>query len=112
MAFGRLTTKWRIFRRLLENGTARNGLICRASAVLYNYVLNETNPDKNDEDFIVRDIRAGEDSNLGYTPTVEEEQTVVTPEGSSLRRTAFVRIINRDGMARPLYNIQRNNANV
>lgn len=114
MAFGRLTTKWRIFRCNLENGTRRNSMICRVAAVLHNFVINETG-DMNEtaDDFIDSDPRNGSSndsarSNLGYTPTIDQEQTVVMQEGSSLRRSAFVRLIIRDGLVRPSYNIERN----
>lgn len=110
MAFGRLTTKWRVLRRKLENGTRRNSRICRVCALLHNYVINEVGADEDEEDFIVAHPAAPD--NLGYTPTVEEgennNQTIQTEEGSSLRRTAFVRIIGRDGMTRPQHNIDRN----
>lgn len=109
MAFGRLTTKWRIFRRCLENGTRKNSRICRVAAALHNYVINETDPDETEEGFIIEHPAAPEGSDLGYTPTVDDpNETNATGEGSSLRRTAFVRIVARDGMSRPQHNINRN----
>ena len=38
--FGRLTSKWRIFRRNLVYSTAKNSLIARIGAKLHNYVIN------------------------------------------------------------------------
>ena len=40
MTFGRLTTKWRIFRTNLTYSTPKNSLICRVGARLHNYVIN------------------------------------------------------------------------
>ena len=70
MAFGRMTTKWRILRWNLENGTRRNSRIIRVYATLHNYVINETNPDEDEEDFVVPHPHTP--NNLGYTPTVDE----------------------------------------
>lgn len=109
MAFGRLTTKWRILRRKLENGTRRNSRICQVCAILHNYVINKENIDERTEDFIVAHPSSGEE--LGYTPTSNVDdlhETMNTTEGTSLRRTALVRIIGRDGMTRPQHNIDRN----
>ena len=43
MAFGRLTTKWRIFRRNLESTTEINSIIVIAACHLHNYVINYDN---------------------------------------------------------------------
>ena len=43
MAFGRLTTKWRICRRNLDFLAAYNSKIVEAACKLHNYVLNEDN---------------------------------------------------------------------
>ena len=116
MAFGRLTTKWRIFRRKMENSSERNSLICRVAAMLHNYVINETADEAVDEaaeDFIDSFAGAPNDQ-LGYLPVVGEGEDANgnTIEGSSRgishRRTAFIRIVQRDGMTRPAHNIIRN----
>jgi len=40
MAFGRLTTKWRIFRRQLDCSIEKNSQICRVAAKLHNFVID------------------------------------------------------------------------
>ena len=118
MAFGRLTTKWRIFRRKLENGMERNANICTVAAILHNYVLNETSVNETDEDFIVSYPGAPSET-LGYLPAVGDDEDAdgnlgprgISRAGTSHRRMAFVRIVQRDGMTRPLYNRLRNDGN-
>lgn len=112
MAFGQLTTKWRIFRTKLESGSKRSSMICRVAAILHNYVLNETDVNEREEGFV--DPLPG--STVGYLPIRgddedDEGNNMIqgASAGTSRRRTAFVRIVQRDGMARPMHNILRNN---
>ena len=114
MAFGRLTTKWRIFRRKLEGSTRTNARICRAAAILHNYVINGTGTVNEDaEDFIVPFPGAPSES-LGYLPVqsdYDDPTTLRSQEGNSYRRMAFLRIVQRDGLTRPLHNLVRNEQN-
>lgn len=111
MAFGRLTTKWRIFRRKLENGTKRNSIICRVAAVLHNFVINEMEPmEETAEDFVAE--YPGAANGLGYLPTFGDDEDTsgnyINSQGVSQRREAFVRIVQAHGMNRPTHNILRN----
>ena len=109
MAFGRLTTKWRIFRRDLEFSMRHSSLICRCAAKLHNFVIDEALVDGiNQEDIEPFD---GAPRGLGYLETAEEaddderQQPVV---GFSIRRSAIIDQIGLVGLSRPMRNIQRN----
>ena len=77
MTFGRLTTKWRIFRSDLpsEHGTETNCRIIHVGAKLHNYVINSDNlnfrntPDEDWESLEVEKIDDGPEGNSGYLPT-------------------------------------------
>ena len=43
MAFGQLTTQWRIFQRNLENDLNKVSLICNTAAKLHNFVIDNDN---------------------------------------------------------------------
>ena len=72
MAFGQLTTKWRIFRKDLSYSTKKNSLIARVGAKLHNYVINSDNLnlvqyDGDDyENLEVDKMVYGEEGNRGY----------------------------------------------
>lgn len=112
MAFGRLTTKWRIFRRDLENKMDTVSKICRVAAKLHNYVIDEALV-VGDDDI---DVYDGAPRNLGYLPhhpedigeSVVPEDGYVIPVGFSARRTAIVEEIARMCLSRPARNVQRN----
>ena len=80
MTFGRLTTKWRIFRSdlLAANGTARNCLIIRVGAKLHNYVINIDNPNLKSvpvddfESLEIEPLEDGPEGNLGFLPIVSD----------------------------------------
>ena len=117
MTFGRLTTKWRIFRNDLphENGTQKNCQIIRVAMKLHNYVINANqliflNTDINDLDaFEVERLPDGPDGNLGYLPTVSEElyQVGIDPEHKD-QRNQIVHELHEKGLSRPERNINRN----
>ena len=120
MAFGRLTTKWRIFRRDLEVGMQHASLICRCAGKLHNYVINEamTIQFDNEDDI---DVCDGAPRNLGYLPRhpesldddilyddPEDGHPADIPIGFSVRRAAIVDHIGVTGLGRPAHNVQRN----
>ena len=43
MTFGRMSTKWRIFRRGLSGDLETSILICNAAARLHNFIIEEDN---------------------------------------------------------------------
>ena len=78
MAFGLLTTKWRIFRGDLTCCTARNSQIIRVAAKLHNFVINYDklmlgrDVGENFEDvdaFGVEPLPGGPDDNRGFLPS-------------------------------------------
>lgn len=116
LAFGRLTTKWRIFRRNLEFGMEFNSRICIVAAVLHNYVLNEDTANGIDDTEI--SAMMGAPNDLGYlpsNPTNSEDPLAADPihdaatetPGQSTRRQTFLHFINVNDMSRPEHNIQR-----
>ena len=76
MTFGRLTTKWRIFRSdlLSENGTQKNCQIICCAAKLHNHVINADNlnflkvADDDYETLEVQPLEEGPEGNIGYLP--------------------------------------------
>ena len=74
MCFGRLTTKWKIFRRKLDCSTRKNALIIRVGPKIHNYVINAdqlsfSSADVNDIGaFGVQTLPNAFEGNNGYLP--------------------------------------------
>ena len=113
MAFGRLTCKWRIFRKNLPdaNGSRKKSRIIRVGAMLYNYVinvdqLNFLNVDEADHNMIgIEPILNGPEGNVGYLPIPPEEEEEV----DFYRRDRIVQEMVTREMFRPDYNKDGNN---
>ena len=116
MAFGRLTTKWRIFRRDLEFSMATCSLICRCTAKLHNFVIDQALVLGNIDEI---DALDGAPRGLGYYPihpeaideSIKDDDTnanIEVPTGFSVRRKAIVDQISFIGLSRPAQNIARN----
>ena len=116
MAFGRLTTKWRIFCRNLDFSTAYNSKIVEAACKLHNYVLNEDNEDfsnitsSNNEDWGVDALNQGPENNKGYLTNqtyrgVNDDSNDI----ASSRQAKILQEITELDLQRPLYNKMRNN---
>ena len=113
MAFGRLTTKWRIFRRNLDQEVDNISLICRVAAKLHNFVIDNDNirfsaSAEEPADFEVDTLANGPIFNKGYL------RTLPTREQSGLiqncdRRNAILSEIETRMMIRPERNLARNN---
>ena len=112
MTFGRLTCKWRIFRRDLPdaNGSIKNCQIIRVGAKLHNYVINADqlnflNVADDDFDTIcIEPILNGPKDNVGYLPIPSEEEEEVDFD----RRKRIVEELSKREMFRPEHNKQRN----
>jgi hypothetical protein len=108
MAFGLLTTKWRILRRNLETSLKNSAKIVEACARLHNYVLNckDENEDGQDSQDDEPEIHAMPGSPLGwgYLPTIGDFNSL---PGISHTRDAVVRKIAREGLRRPAHNLER-----
>ena len=113
MSFGRLTTKWRIFRRNLDQDVVNISLICRVAAKLHNFVIDNDNirfsaSAEEPADFEVDTLANGPIFNKGYL------RTLPTREQSGLiqncdRRNAILSEIETRMMIRPERNLARNN---
>ena len=112
MTFGRLTCKWRIFRKNLSdrNGAAKNTRIIRVGARLHNYVINADNlnfvkVDDDDWDAIgIEPLLNGPKGNVGYLPIPPEEEEEV----DFCRRSRIVEELELRDMSRLSRNIKRN----
>ena len=116
-AFGRLTTKWRVFRRDLDYDMPKNAKICAVAAKLHNFVINQGIADDAIEPHPAASAQRAE---LGYAPTnpsLPDGPLIPDPEnpeeepptpGTSVRRETFLHFIRINGMARPSHNVARN----
>ena len=112
MAFGRLTTQWRIFRRNLENDVIKVSLICNAAAKLHNFVIENDNirfskEGDSTDDFGVDPINDRDRWNKGYLntlPTIPESGIVEKDD----RRNKILDEIVTMQLERPIKNLIRN----
>ena len=111
MCFGRLTTKWRIFRSDLSWSTDKNSQIIRVGAKLHNYVINADNinliryDNDNFEDLEVEPLVDGPLGNRGYLPVMNRS---INSNHLSSRRDDMIQMIRERDMVRPEHNIDRN----
>ena len=110
MAFGRLTTKWRIFRRNLDFTLEKNSMICRVAAKLHNYIIDNDSvalqAAESMEEFGVEELPDGPEYNRGYLPTLPSRDREESDRGSN-RQHIVSEITSRD-LRRPLHNLRRN----
>ena len=113
MCFGRLTTKWRIFRSDLTFSTKKNSLIARVGAKLHNYVINADrlnfiNTDNDNHlEFEIEPLIYGPIGNMGYLPT-ENRRLFHNEVDQGEYRALKLRMIRERDMQRPQHNIDRN----
>ena len=103
MAFGRLTTKWRIFRRDFQYDVTKIRDTVMVACQLHNFVIahgDSIEQNKNTEDFIeaLEQARDG----LGYYETTQETSAVEV--GHSARREWLSQQIQLEGIGRPTAN--------
>ena len=113
MCFGRLTTKWRIFRSDLTFSTPQNSLIARVGARLHNYVINadrlnfvNTESD-NLMELEIEPLIDGPTGNMGYLPVRYTGAVNSFVENGEHRELKLQMIRERD-MERPQHNVDRN----
>ena len=111
MAFGRLTTKWRIFRKNLNCSMEKNARICNAAARLHNFVIDNdniafTSRECRLEDFGVEALVSGPADNNGFLPAILTNEQQERSTGT--RRVDIVSEIKTRDMRRPLHNRIRN----
>ena len=98
MTFGRLTTKWRIFRSDLcsENGTQKNCQIIRVAAKLHNYVINSDSlnfhniPDSDFEGLEVERLEDGPSGNRRYLPISVEDVVMLEDTAENRDRRDYI----------------------
>jgi hypothetical protein len=119
MAFGLMTTKWRIFRRPLEFSLEKIKKIIVATMRLHNFVLeNDGLRLSNHESdirkkFGVRPLRAQtglDPENNGFLPSIAEKVHGVplSSQQEDARRSEILCHIMANGFTRPSHNIERN----
>ena len=112
MIFGRLTTKWRIFRSDLDCSTPKNAKIIRVGCKLHNYVINAddinlTRYDCSDmEELGVEPLVDGPRGNRGYYPIHNPSSGGYFD--TATRRGEILDAIKERGLERPSHNIARN----
>lgn len=119
MAFGRLSTKWRIFRRNLECSLEQVSNICNAAARLHNFIIDHeeicfSNSYDNDNFQVERFPGSGE-FNRGYLPSLRtrkeaeaKDREEFNDKGSTQLRDRILLAIEERGMTRPTHNLDRN----
>jgi len=113
MAFGRLTTKWRIFRRNLNFSTNKNSQIVQVACRLHNFVINNDNiaythlnQNSNLSQWQVDPLDDGPEYNRGYLSTRPARPVECVIENS--RRTLILNEIVSSDIRRPDHNKKRN----
>ena len=120
MTFGRLTNKWRIFRRPLSTKLKNVGLLFLCATRLHNYCLNERllmleEQGRQDEDAVAHPDADFEDD-IDNTPLQQQYIHSALPtaaeqeamRGYSMMRDSIVRYVRVNNIRRPVYNQQRN----
>ena len=114
MAFGQMTTKWRIFRKNLDFSLHKNTIIIEVAAKLHNYVIESDGVhfdcsfgEMSIEDFGVETLQLGSLENNGYLPSSLDKDA--QKELDQKRRNNIVDEIRERQLLRPDYNVIRNN---
>ena len=113
--FGRLSSKWRIFRRNLVYSTAKNSLIARIGAKLHNYVINadDLNLKQFDNDDLynleVDVLMNGPPGNRGYLSvrSVGRTTNILLPHDGDRREAIYIRMKEMD-LQRLEHNVDHN----
>ena len=104
MAFGRMTSKWRIFRRNLDCTLDKTSRICQVAAILHNFVIDNDGLG----DLVIEPLTGGTDNNgLAYLPGSVGE---ADGTGDTSRRNRIIAGLVERSMVRPSINILRNDA--
>ena len=113
MAFGRLTTKWRIFRKNLNYSSKKISLICRSAARLHNFVIDFDDLNFKNvsslEGFGVERVDGGpgvSTNNYGYRAPLPSRSR--DPEPQQSRRDDILDEIIAMDLCRPEHNLLRN----
>lgn len=112
MAFGQLTTKWRILRSFLTMSLEKASKIIVCCARLQNFYITEDTEDSFEGFQIceVDSLDVNDEAGRGYLPVVADgaQAELITIQGNSNLRDAIRRSIIEEGYVRPSHNIARN----
>ena len=126
MAFGRLTTKFQIFRKNLNCALEKNAQICLVCAMLHNFVIENDNivfkrsavGSLNMQDFGAMPFSESRGPGpTGFIPSTilgedgNEEMHLIEPENDKQQRDIVAAITEHD-LRRPEHNILRNGDNI
>lgn len=109
MTFGRLCTKWRVFRRDTSYSMTKMRDIVNSATRLHNFIIDYQLVV--DGSIIVDDVEPleGEPSVLGYRPTAIDANDALRQEAGSSDRREWIRgELEACGLRRPDYNVHRN----
>lgn len=113
MAFGQLTTRWRILRSPLTVSLVKASKVIECCMRLQNFYITEDVEDtfEGEVEGCRVDMLAVLDSDgLGYLPTVPDSPALISIQGTSMLRDFIRRKIIDNGYERPVHNIVRNTA--
>jgi DDE superfamily endonuclease len=111
MAFGLLTTKWRILRSPLQIRVKNIGIVIMAITRLHNYCINERLDEENyitqyNNNHPLNENDTGDNNtNRDFVPS--DTGTADIP-GHSMIRNLILEAIVQQGLSRPAYNLNRN----
>jgi DDE superfamily endonuclease len=126
MAFGRLTTKWRILRSPFEIDLCRVGQVMEVCARLHNFIITRQDPDgilhsvnridpvnhplvRSDLGYLPSDKEVGDEDDEEVEEEKEEEELspLISIPGTSMLRTGIRNFIATNELARPAHNLSR-----
>jgi DDE superfamily endonuclease len=107
MAFGLLTTKWRILRQPLQVKVDNVGELFLAITRLHNFCINER-IGNNDINVTNYNNNNGNDDNNGDIEFWPSDVTATTIVGHSMLRTIILQNIVEGGLSHPHHNVTRN----
>lgn len=107
MAFGMLTSKWRILRRPLQVLVKHAGIIFLACTRLHNFIIDSEGGEVPNSDAITA-IGGGEGDDSDDFHFFPSDVGVSTVPGNSIMRDILVDRISAMALVRPRYNLDRN----
>ena len=112
MAFGQLTTRWRILRSPLDVNLMTVSKVIECFARIQNFCITEDTEDifVSVVICIIDGLPHMDERGRGYLPVHAETEDLMTIEGNSTLRDAIRHNIMDNGYDRPPHNIARNDA--
>ena len=103
MAFGLLTTKWRVFRSPLQMQLKNASKVVLTAVILHNYVINSNNSTLDDE--VDPMFTSYDGRQLGYVPSSIQ---TIREKSQSVIREHIVQTIHERNLTIPTHNLVRN----